>query len=237
MSYRDQSRIESFRQHRYVEPMNSANFARLIESTPENMPGMFNPYKEHCPHDTRHNSLLERMKRLSRHLNCDAKLILIGEAIGYQGGRVSGLAFTSERLLMDGAIPRIERVQERLSNRHLPFSEPSATIVWKTLYKLGMAEQTVLWNSVQLHPFKLGNLWSNRTPTNAEVDLGVPALRVLFEAYPNARVVPVGQKAADSLARNFAGSGVSILPAVRHPANGGAKLFADGLEEIVKGLR
>ena len=209
--------------------MNSGTFARLIESIPIGVPGMFNPWKEHCPHDTRENGPYHRQTRLSMHLDCDAKLILAGEAPGYQGARTSGVAFTSERLLMDGAIPRIDRVQERLSDRRLPFSEPSATIVWKTLYRLGIAESTVLWNAVQLHPFKEGNVWSNRTPTDAEVALGTPALRILAEAYPAARFVAVGRKAEAALA----GAGITGYAAVRHPANGGASQFEKQLQAVV----
>lgn len=205
-------------------------FARLIESIPAGVPGMFNPYKEHCPHDTRENGPYHRQTRLDLHLNCDAKLILIGEAPGYQGCRYSGLAFTSERLLLDGSIPRIEGIQDRLSDRRLPFSEPSATIVWKTLYKLGIAENTVLWNAVQLHPFKEGDVWSNRTPTDNEVALGTPALRILAEAYPDARFVAVGRKAEAALV----GADIAGLASVRHPANGGASDFARQLQAIVQ---
>jgi len=201
---------------------------RLIESLPSGVPGLFNPWRDHCPHETDCNGPAARLERLACHLDCDPAFILVGEAPGYQGCRYSGIAFTSERLLMEGAIPRIPAVSNRLSTRHLPFSEPSATIVWKTLNTLGIAGRTILWNALQLHPHRSDNLWSNRTPTPAELALGAPALHALIAAFPSAKVIAVGKKAEQLMMA----MGVTPTAGVRHPANGGAKLFATGMEGL-----
>src|SRR6185369_13269550 len=116
-------------------------------------------------------------------------------APGYQGCRYSGVAFTSERLLLEGRIPRIPAPTGRLSTRPLPFSEPSATVVWRTLRELGMEDETVLWNALQMHPHHPKEPWSNRSPARAELALGTPALKLLRRAFPNATFVPVGKKA------------------------------------------
>lgn len=213
--------------------MNQHDFARLVEAIPSGVPGMFNPWKERCSHDSGINGPTARLDRLARHLDCDARLICIGEAPGYAGCRTSGVAFTSERLLLEGGIPRIDPPPGRLSDRRLPFSEPSATIVWKTLYRLGVAEHTILWNAVQLHPFKEGDVWSNRTPTDREVALGMPALRILAAVYPNAKIVAVGKKAG-GLLRD---AGIPIIGDVRHPANGGATQFSEQLQAIFESAR
>ncbi len=206
---------------------------QIIDVIPAGVPGMFNPWKEDCSHDSPTNNHVERIHRLARHLDCDAKLILCGEAPGFRGCRAAGVAFTSERLLLEGAIPRIDPPADRLSDRRLPFSEPSATIVWKALYRLGVAEHTILWNAVQLHPFKAGNVWSNRTPNDAEIALGLPALRMIVALYPFAKIVAVGKKAA-GLLRD---AGIPIAGDVRHPANGGATLFSEQLEAILASQR
>lgn len=202
---------------------------RLIETLPSGQPGLFNPWKDKCPHDAAGNGPVEKLDRLSLHLNCDPEFILAGEAPGYQGCRYSGIAFTSERLLGEGAIPRIPALAGRLSTRRLPFSEPSATIVWKTLYRLGIAERTILWNAMQLHPYRPDNLWSNRTPSPAEISLGEPALRLLIEAFPSAKIIAVGKK-SEGLLREMA---IPIAGSVRHPANGGATEFAVGLKNMM----
>jgi len=201
---------------------------RLVDSLPHGQKGLFNPWRDCSADDLLANTPESRLHRLAQHLDCAPDFILCGEAPGYQGCVRSGIAFTSERLLIEGAIPRVSRVAGRLTERRLPFSEPSATIVWKTLYKLGIAEKTILWNAVQLHPYMPGNRLSNRTPTPAEIALGAPAMRMLAEAFPQARIVAVGRKAESLLGE----MGVRLAGAVRHPANGGATAFAAGLSEL-----
>lgn len=82
---------------------------QLIETLPYGISGLFNPWRDHCPFETPENGPEDRIIRLALHLDCNPRAILVGEAIGYQGGRYSGIAFTSERLLRTGRIPRIAR--------------------------------------------------------------------------------------------------------------------------------
>jgi len=102
--------------------------------------------------------------------------VLVGEAAGYRGARVSGIAFTSERQLT-GAGP----------------AEASATIVQRTLAELGIAGDVLLWNVVPTHP---GTATSNRTPTRAEIDAAQPFLR---EVTHGRTVIAVGRIAASVL--------------------------------------
>lgn len=201
----------------------------LVNTLPSGLTGLFNPWRDSCPHDSAGNGPADKQGRLALHLDCDPEFILVGEAPGYAGCRYSGIAFTSERLLGEGAIPRIPVLQGRLSSRRLPFSEPSATIVWKTLYRLGIAERTILWNALQLHPHRPDNLWSNRTPTPEEMSLGEPALRILIEAFPSAKIIAVG-KQSEKLLHDM---GIPTAGSVRHPANGGATQFAAGLKDMM----
>jgi uracil-DNA glycosylase len=202
----------------------------LAGTLPASMPGLFNPYTERCPFDGPHNGPEQRIERLAQHLSRDPALLLVGEAPGYAGCRYTGVAFTSERLLMAGAIPRIATVRHRLSTRDLPFSEPSATVVWSALHQLGIAETTILWNAVQLHPFKEGDPWTNRTPRTDEIALGRDALLILRQSFPAARIVAVGDKAA----RALKALRIQIDAAIRHPAHGGATDFRAGLSAVTR---
>jgi uracil-DNA glycosylase len=203
----------------------------LIETLPKTSAVLFNPYLDNSADDARHNSPDARLERLSEHLDCDASLVLIGEAPGYQGCRVTGVAFTSERLLMDGKIPRVRIPLVRLSSRPRPWSELSATIVWNELNQLKVAESTVLWNALQMHPHQEGNPLSNRTPSRHELRAGSKALSLLREAYPQAKFIAVGRKAAASLQA----SDIEIAGAIRHPAFGGKAEFVQGLKAVVTG--
>jgi uracil-DNA glycosylase family 4 len=102
-------------------------------------------------------SLLRR-ERLRSYLEAraDAEVVLVGEAAGYRGARVSGVPFTSERQLT-GSGP----------------AEASATIVHRVLARLGVEEDVLLWNVVPTHP---GTETSNRAPTRREVEVAAPFL-------------------------------------------------------------
>ena len=104
------------------------------------------------------------------------EVVLVGEAAGYRGARISGIPFTSERQLT-GAGP----------------AEATATIVHRVLARLGAEDDVLLWNVVPTHP---GSETSNRRPTRAEVEAAAPFLEELTRG----RVaIPVGRLAASVL--------------------------------------
>lgn len=100
----------------------------------------------------------------------DSPILLVGEAAGFRGARVSGLPFTSERQLT-GTGP----------------GEATATIVRRVLAELGI--DALCWNVVPTHP---GTATSNRRPTGAEVAAATP---FLDELSAGRRVLAVGRLA------------------------------------------
>ncbi|HET7449369.1 MAG TPA: uracil-DNA glycosylase [Gaiellaceae bacterium] len=119
-----------------------------------------------------------RLERLAAYLEARAEAVwlLVGEAPGYRGARVSGLPFTSERQLT-GTGP----------------AEATATIVHRVLDELGVTGDVLLWNVVPTHP---GTATSNRAPTLSEVAAG----RVFADELARGRrVVAVGRVAQAAL--------------------------------------
>jgi uracil-DNA glycosylase len=143
-----------------------------------------------------------RRRRLGAYLASRrrARTLLVGEAAGYRGARVSGIPFTSERQLT-GAGP----------------AEASATIVQRTLAELGIAEDVLLWNLVPTHPHGVGDPCTNRTPSHAEIEEARPFLDELARGR---RILAVGRLAERELR----------APYVRHPSHGGAAAFRATLE-------
>ena len=190
---------------------------------------VFNPWAEtDSEYDNVPDNWINRRLNLEDHLNCEPKFILFGEAPSYQGCRYSGIPFTSERLLCEGKIPRLAYHQGiRLTNRFKPWSEPSATIVWKTLYELGIEQDTVLFNVFPFHPHKEGQKFSNRLPSQRELKMTNELLSMSINIHSGYKIA-IGKTAHTKL-MNL----VTNLPIVRHPANGGAKLFKQQLSEIV----
>ena len=147
-------------------------------------------------HNQYANSPLRR-KRLADYVRARsrASIVLVGEAAGYNGARVSGIAFTSERQLT-GTGP----------------AELSATIVHRTLAELGIADDVLLWNLVPTHPHRPGVPLSNRRPTAAEIAEGLPFVERVAEGR---RVLAVGRLAQRELGVQY----------VRHPSHGGSSTF------------
>src|SRR5206468_10897582 len=157
-----------------------------------------------------------------------ARLAIIGEALGYRGGHFSGIPMTSERILLgkkkdDGMMPAqvFSSITPRRTSKSRKcsdgFSEPTATIVWSTLLKLGLSpEQFVLWNAFPWHSFdpRLGML-SNRMPTKAERSAGLPALKAFLDLFQSDNVVGLGKIAASQLEELKVAA-----HCVRHPASG-----------------
>lgn len=123
-----------------------------------------------------HSALLR--DRLAAYLaeRADAPILLVAEAPGYRGTRLSGIPLTSERQLA-GTGP----------------AEATATIVHRVLADLEIADDVLLWNVVPTHP---GTATSNRPPTRAEVEQSAP---FLAELTCGRRVVPVGRLAHSRL--------------------------------------
>jgi uracil-DNA glycosylase len=207
--------------------------AAFVDLCRQGSPGTFNPWFDTCTHDLHPDAAAGRRERLLCHLQCpDPRLLLIGEAAGYQGCRYSGIPFTSERLLLEQAIPRMPDLGgRRLTDRNRPFSEPSASIVWGTLQALGMADRTLLWNVFPWHPHGERD-WSNRRPTAAEIRAGLPVLEAFLSLFQGASIVAVGRIATDMLQR----LGMDAVP-VRHPAYGGAGAFREGLQQLIANAR
>ena len=128
--------------------------------------GTFNFYREGGGADVRRRRLLEYLEA-----NAGAPVLLVGEAPGYRGARISGIPFTSERQLT-GRGP----------------AEASATIVRRVLAELAL--EALCWNVVPTHP---GTARSNRRPTSTEVEASRPFLEELAQGR---RIVAVGRLAA-----------------------------------------
>jgi uracil-DNA glycosylase len=159
----------------------------------------FNFYRDGEGAEMRRERLLTYLAR-----RCDAPFLLVAEAPGYRGTRVSGVPLTSERLLT-GRGP----------------AEATATIVHRVLAELGLEEDVLLWNVVPTHPHRAGRPESNRPPTSREVEAARPFLDRLAAGR---RAVPVGRLAHAVVGGEY----------VRHPSHGGAAEFRDGLRRILR---
>lgn len=213
-------------------------------------PLVFNPWRDYDPGcDIGPQAPALRRANLQRYLELrpEPHYLFIAEALGYQGGHFSGIAITSERILL-GYHPDVEPKSvlgqwdyRRTSNPDSPllnktqkskgFNEPTDTVVWNALNRHGLASlDVILWNIFPFHPHKEGNLLSNRTPSGTELDVGLAYAQMLLELRPGMKIVAIGQKAAATLGRY----GVDCM-AVPHPSMGGAGRFREAAARLLGG--
>ena len=240
------------------------NFLRLLKKSPSG--AVFNPWWEidaendigpHCPVMRRKHLAVYFRERLGT-----ARLAIVGEALGYRGGHFSGIAMTSERILLGGQPDIVAALSQRRSLGHHTanggqrsplqilwaikprrtskpticadgFSEPTATIVWRALLNAGvLPDEFVLWNAFPWHSFD--------SPRG-----------LLSNRMPNKSERAVGLPVLKAFIKLFRPNqivalgkiaatqleklGVNVY-CVRHPASGGAKLFRQQIAKIVKQL-
>ncbi len=214
-------------------------------SRPTGLPDVFNPWNDVDPeNEIDQNGPQIRSMQLNHYLKArvnSAKYLIIGEAVGYQGGHFSGVAMTSERILLGhmenkGIHPHDVVPDFKLQRTSKPevkpngFTEPTATIVWSTLLNLISPLKFVLWNTFAWHPYDRNKgLLSNRRPKNAELEKALPLLKEFIDIFPNTTLIAVGKVAEENIQRlGFE------CQSVRHPAQGGATEFRRQIKSIVQ---
>ncbi len=188
-------------------------------------PNCVNPYAAERPFTPQRRHNLQTYLELMVQQQPD--LVLIGEAPGYGGCRLTGIPFTSP--------PILSQLHASFGQSPTPFQpiaewpdvtrEASATIVWRTIGT--WQPLPLLWNIFPFHPHQPENSQSNRTPTASEIAVGRPFLASLLQIFPHIQLVAVGKKASAGLAK-----WEMAHTAVRHPSHGGAKQFQAALQQL-----
>ncbi len=191
-------------------------------------PNSFNPFDRSYPDNALRRVNLE--KYLRRMADRCPKVLLLGEAPGYRGMRITGIPFTDRKILQTGTtcFGLFGPDAGYAAPADLPAvtTEPTSAVMWRTLMDLEFLP--LLWSAYPLHPHRPGNPMSNRTPTAAECAAGRPHWQALAGLFAIQSVIAVGNVAHRSIIL----SGGSA-PKVRHPAHGGNAKFKHGLQELL----
>lgn len=153
--------------------------------------------------------------------------LLVGEAPGYKGCRLTGIPFSSERVLNDHPFFKDQNYSLNSPDSILE-SEISATILWEGLANHSSDSMPLLWNIFPFHPHKPGNIRSNRTPNAEELKAGKGFLDELLRIFSIQRVAAIGRSAESMLDKHPLFRGY-----IRHPAYGGKSQFISGLKRIL----
>jgi uracil-DNA glycosylase len=161
------------------------------------------------------------------------RTLMIGEAPSHRGGRLTGIAFVSETVMLAGVEhPRgrtlgADRGFRKATDLPKPSTEASATMVWGTIRRLDPLP--LLWNAFPFHPFHAGKPLSNRMPAPAELVAGARFIEMLLDLFDIENVIAVGNQAGASLTR----LGIAHEK-VRHPSMGGKVEFVAGVARLLQ---
>ena len=174
----------------------------------------------------RQNLLIYLQEMLDRR----PSVLLVGEAPGFRGMRITGVPFTN-RTILEGPANRFGLFGPGKGYVLPPEAagvpaEPTATVLWQVLEEVDFLP--LLWSAFPWHPHQPGRPLSNRTPKPSETKLGTPFRQELADLFGISSIVAVGNVALHSLQR----SGLEV-PKIRHPAHGGRSGFKQGLEELL----
>lgn len=217
-------------------------------------PQVFNPWHDYDErYDASRRGSSVRRQQLQAYLEerlHKAKLIMIAEAVGYQGGRFTGIAMTCERMLLGhhssvtpdrvftGVIPKRTSCADggyitKRTQREFGFNEPTDSVVWNAILEANIDPyEVVLWNIFPFHPFKGDDGLTNRTPTQDELDQGWIYTKQLLSLFPDAHILGIGQKSSLTL-QSY---GIDVQATLRHPANGGAGLYKQQFREFANSI-
>lgn len=202
------------------------NFVEELANTAVT-PNVYNQYSyQDDENQARRNNLLIYLHKMYQE---KPKVVLVGEAPGYRGCRLTGVPFTSEHLLMHNMpgmdlFGQASGYQLAVQKQKL-LKEATATIIWETLLKYDIG--SLSWNAFPFHPHKPGQPETNRAPLKQELLIGEGPLKQIIEIFGIEKVVAVGGKAEQSLNK----LGIPCYK-VRHPAQGGKNDFVEGIRRF-----
>lgn len=157
-------------------------------------------------------------------------ILLVGEAAGYRGCRLTGIPFTSKSILLNGVdeLNLLGESRGYYSTNEFPRlkNEATATMIWQKIIKI--KPLPLLWNAFPFHPHQDNNLLSNRTPTQIELEIGTEFLQLLLQLFEIELIIAIGNKAAYTLRRE----GIEHFK-VRHPSYGGKSSFIKEIDNLI----
>lgn len=191
-------------------------------------------YNQYAP-DNENNAI--RRENFKRYLNLmlaqKPKHLMVMEAPGYRGCRLTGIPVTSYKIMLEG-LDNLEIFGEEKGYQASHdegfeniYGEQSATIVWSTLDDLQITP--LIWNTFPFHPCKPEQARTNRKPRVAETKLGLSYLQAVIAFFKPEVIIAVGNVAYDTMTK-----GSIHCHKVRHPAQGGKNDFVAGLHELLR---
>jgi uracil-DNA glycosylase len=152
-------------------------------------------------------------------------VLLLGEAPGYRGCRITGIPFTSGAVIEKSKHRIFQELGEKIKLERVE-AEATASVFWEFIGE--DRHVPVLWNAFPFHPH-LVNCETNRRPTRSELDEGKQYLYMVFRLFRPRRLVSLGRVGQAILGEAFPGQQIKYI---RHPSHGGKNAFNRGMTQL-----
>ena len=182
---------------------------------------VFNPYKDPAVKNNL-RAYLEYMVD-----NYKNGILLVGEAPGHKGCKITGIPFTSGSVIKSKKNKIFRDIGHHIILSVIE-SENTAKIVWN--YLEGKKTLPLFWNSFPFHPHPKNNKNKNRPPSKDEVDKGISYLKQLANIFKPQRIAGIGRAGEASVKLAF---GLQEDSYIRHPSYGGKSDFIKGMNKII----
>lgn len=185
---------------------------------------VFNPYRD----EQLLNNLRVYIEQVLKQES--PRILLVGEAYGFRGGRLTGIPFSSGCLYDDVDHPFLESLKPLIyRSANDLVAENTASIVWRYLQDKPFVP--LFWNSFPFHPHPSRVQRKNRAPNVSEIKEGIGYLRLLCDLYQPDLIAGLGRKGAESIQRAFPKKEIIYI---RHPSYGGKKEFISGMDSLYR---
>lgn len=202
----------------------------------KNSNNVFNPWNEKDTDDYDNPKAAEiRFENLKKYLisKKGAKILLIGEAPGFNGCRFSGVPFKDE----DTLLSEKDKDYKQSSNKKGPYKESSSTTFREQEILKNNDTKWVAWNIFPFHPYKDGQKNKNRKPTTKEIEACDKITNEFINLFKPCEIYAIGRVAEKYLkklieSKKKEGKQWEFKCYIRHPARGGKEDFEKGINKI-----
>lgn len=170
------------------------------------------------------NNLYQYLSAVKKHSN--QHILLVGEALGFKGGRLTGIPFSCGDIYSRFNHPLLQELKSKLSLRTREL-ENTATMVWEYLTE---KQQTPLfWNAFPFHPYQYRCPQSNRAPSSKEIRQGSRYLKQIADIFQPTQIAGIGRKGQLAAQKAFP---QTEIVCIRHPSYGGKQEFIAGMDAL-----
>lgn len=198
----------------------------LVSVTPSGF--VFNPYNQNCDENDNANSARIRVDNFSLFLTAQlrrqADSLWIGESVGYNGSRGSGLYLYGEESFKE--LAEMVGVDEfRIATKTKLPSARTVSVVWDAVKSI--PDIPVTFNIFPFHSYQEGNEFTNRKPLKSEIEQYLYLTSELIDIFKFSKILAIGR-----LAEQYLHMLRIKCSYVRHPSMGGVNTFHKQIADI-----